>query len=1017
MALPNWAGNTRYIGPTGSIGPTGPAGSPASSSNWSTFPALQDVNIAGYNVSNVNTLTASVVNTATTTTTYLNSTVTNANTVNAGVVATTNVSNGSSSNALTLQSPSNDTNVRGNRVFVAASQDAVVSAYSDVTITASNGNRGRINLTSSQGYLNGLAGEVNITANGGTVGVYPLDYATGGLVNITANTPVGSYYTTTSAIKLSAASVLSYAGAVSPVGSLLGYNYIQGTLGVNIIAGTASSVPNVAGTNYLYGVNGTTIQNTLYTDTIRNIIAGDLNLASTSNNINLAVANSNASISISASNTGANITLTSPDIRFVGPLNMTNNAISNCTSISSSNSLTLNANGFSNIVLNANTVVVDGNMNLSNHVLFNVSNVQANSNLVLSSATGGNIVLSNIGFFNMSGFNISNVGNITGSNTTLSTSGNLTLKSSTGGSVICSNSLDMCNNIISNAGSMYFSNGAVIKDYTPSIRLFDLDGNGAAQTRLINGSANVVLLPGGTIYIAATTLYHQGDVDMLTHNISNVSNITGVAGGTLNISNTDHYITLPAPGTTYATGGTITQSGGRTYHTFTSNGTFTLSVSVGTVEVMAVGGGGGGGGISGGGGGGGNLVVVQGTLGVGAYTVTVGTGGAGGTASLSGYVGNQSRFAGTGVNIRALGGGGGSTQGYSGGGNGGCGGGGSAGTESFGGSAIPGSITGMTTLSNVGFAGGSNPNPGNVDPAGSGGGGTTSVGVAVSGISPSDGGDGGTAILYRGTYYGGGGGGSAAPTGAYGTPHKGRGGGTAPPTSGGNGSLGATSTQAQVGVANTGGGGGGGESAADGFPGADGGSGIVIVSYATPTPPQMTFGTTGQILMNAPTVVISNDLTINGITNLNLVSVSNLTVGTITASSNASFNGTTTAITGKLVGQNAKPIAIATGLANGFWNPTTVGTVTASGAAGFSNADNPSGFAVADFNAYMSLLSFNNLNSTDFYLSDQRIQPNSTGTYWTCDCDAKAYSPNVYLSNQNVQWIVNAMFLPKSLSS
>jgi hypothetical protein len=219
-------------------------------------------------------------------------------------------------------------------------------------------------------------------------------------------------------------------------------------------------------------------------------------------------------------------------------------------------------------------------------------------------------------------------------------------------------------------------------------------------------------------------------------------------------------------------------------------------------------------------------------------------------------------------------------------------------------------------------------------------------------------------------------------------------------------------------VANTGGGGGGGEDANAGFAGAAGGSGVVIVSYLTPTPPQFTLGTTGEILINAPLTVISNDLAIGGTTSLNLVNISNLTVETLTVDSNATFNGSNTAITGKLIGQNSKPIAIDTGVATGFWNPSgTVGTVTASGAANFSNTDNPSGFAVADFNAYMSLLSFNNLNATDFYLSDQRIQQNSSGTYWSADCDAIAYNPNVYLSNQNVQWIVNAIFIPKSLSS
>jgi hypothetical protein len=645
---------------------------------------------------------------------------------------------------------------------------------------------------------------------------------------------------------------------------------------------------------------------------------------------------------------GRSITLTSLTIGIAGTMNMSNNAISNCTSLSSASTLTLNADPFSNIILNANEAVLNGNVNMCNKILFNVSNVQANSNLVLSSTTGGNIVLSNIGFLNMSGFSISNVNTVAGCNVTVTTSGNLTLASSTGGSVICSNNLNMNSN-----------------------------------------------------------------------SISNVSNILGIAGGELNISNTDHFITLPPPAITYATGGTITQAGGRTFHTFTADGTFDLLVAVGTVEVMVIGGGGGGGGVSGGGGGAGNMVVVESTLAVDDYTITIGAGGAGGDALTSGGAGTQSRFTNGGsINIRGLGGGGGSTDGITPGGNGGCGGGGSTATEAAGGFAGTGVTTGMTSLSNVAFDGGTNPNGGNAGCAGSGGGGVASVGVAVSGISPAVGGDGGGALLYYGTYYGGGGGGAAAPTGTYGAPGKGRGGGVAPPVSGGNGSLGATTTQAQVGVANTGGGGGGGEDATGGYPGAAGGSGVVIVSYLTPQPPQMTFGTSGEILIDAPLTVISNDLAIGGTTSLNLVNITDLTVETLTVDSNATFDGSNTAITGKLVGQNSKPIAIVTGVATGFWDPSgAIGTVTASGGANFSNTDNPSGFAVADFNAYFSLLSFNNLNATDFYLSDQRIQENSSGTYWSADCDAIAYNPNVYLSNQNVQWIVNAMFIPKSLSS
>jgi hypothetical protein len=973
-----------------------------SAQNWSEYPAVSSVNLQSYNISNVQTLFTQIIsNTSNINTATLNSTtISNTSNITTDTLNSTTITNISNIATSTISAvggtfttlsgtlTGNVTgNLTGNVVGNISNTNLTVSGQFSINEVADVGSA--VSNYASYGTVNisgkgGLGGIVNITADvatplnpavtvsqltaeakgnfglitpGSPVGYVPR----GGLVSIIARqglTPsppaevtsalfangeidltAYSYGIVPGLIKLSAGANEIYAGAFTPVTGVIGYNYIFGQFGNNITAGLPpGGIPTVPGENYIYGLNGTVIDNGLYTDTIYNKFGGDLNL--NSRTCNMALSTDLVG--------GRSITLTSLTIGIAGTMNMSNNVISNCSAISASSNLTLNADPFSNIILNANEAVLNGNVNMCNKILFNVSNVQANSNLVLSSTTGGNIVLSNIGFLNMSGFSISNVNTVAGCNVTLTTTGNLTLASSTGGSVVCSNNLNMNSN-----------------------------------------------------------------------SISNVSNILGIAGGELNISNTDHFITLPAPDITYATGGTITEAGGRTFHTFTADGTFDLLVAVGTVEVMVIGGGGGGGGVSGGGGGAGNMVVVESTLAVDDYTISIGAGGAGGTASASGGVGTQSRFTnGSSIDIRGLGGGGGSTDGITPGGNGGCGGGGSTATEAAGGFAGTGVTTGMTSLSNVAFDGGTNPNGGNAGCAGSGGGGVFSIGVAVSGISPAVGGDGGGALYYYGTYYGGGGGGSAAPTGTYGAPGKGRGGGTAPPQSGGNGSLGATSTQAQVGVANTGGGGGGGEDATGGYPGAAGGSGVVIVSYLTPTPPQMTFGTSGEILIDAPLTVISNDLAIGGTTSLNLVNITNLTVETLTADSNATFNGSNTAITGKLVGQNSKPIAITTGVATGFWNPSgAVGTVTASGGANFSNTDNPSGFAVADFNAYMSLLSFNNLNATDFYLSDQRIQQNSSGTYWSADCDAIAYNPNVYLSNQNVQWVVNAMFIPKSLSS
>jgi len=971
---------------------------------WSTQPAISSVNLQFYNISNVQTLFTDIIsNSSNINTDTLNSTtisnLSNISTSTIGAVGGTfttisgtltgNVSGNLTGNVVGNISNTN-LNVLGQfSITETADVGSAVSNYGSygrvdiagkgglggiVTITAdvatplnpavttsqltaeAKGNYGLITPGSPIGYVP-RGGLVSIIARQGLTPSPPAEVTSALFANGEIDLTAYSYGVVPGLIKLSSGANAMYAGAISPLTGIFGNNYIFGQYGNSILAALPpGGVPNVPGENYIYALNGTVVDNGLYTDTIYNKFGGDLNLNGRTCNV-----------SITASNSGRSITLTSPTVSVFGLLNMNGNNITfgatggdisqintafwanGGTAQGYGGSLYLGASNSVYFQVPARFQNAGTPLDMNSNTICNASIVQASSNLTLSSATGGNIVLSNIGFLNMSGFSISNVNTVAGCNLTINaTTGNLTLKSTN--QVICSNDLNMSN-----------------------------------------------------------------------QDIINVSNIFATAGSNLTISNTDHFILLPPPGITYATGGTITQSGGRTFHTFTTDGTFQILASVGTVEIAAIGAGGGGGGYSGGGGGGGNAVVVTSALAVGSYTVTIGIGGAGGTTTQPGSAGGQSRFSATGINIRALGGGGGASDGLGiGGGNGGCGGGGAAGTQSSGGTAGLGVVTGagLTTVINLAEDGGSNPNPGNAGPAGSGGGGTSSVGVDVSAIAPSDGGDGGAATLYYGTYYGGGGGGSAAPTGAYGSPHKGRGGGTAPPTSGGNGSLGATSTQAQPGVANTGGGGGGGEDATAGYPGAAGGSGIVIVSYVTPTPSQLTLGTTGEILMNAPSVIISNDLTIGGTTNLNIVNISDLIAGTLTVTSNATFEGTTIVTsTGKLVGQGGKPIAIVQGVATGFWNPLGVGSVTASGAANFSNVDNPSGFPVADFNAHMTLLSFNNLNATDFFLTDQRIQQNSSGTYWTADVDAGAYNPNVYLSNQNVQWIVRATFIPKSLSS
>jgi hypothetical protein len=82
-------------------------------------------------------------------------------------------------------------------------------------------------------------------------------------------------------------------------------------------------------------------------------------------------------------------------------------------------------------------------------------------------------------------------------------------------------------------------------------------------------------------------------------------------------------------GSSYATGGTVSSSGGYRIHTFTSANTSTTFTMVypGTVEVLLVGGGGGGSQIGGGGGAGGFIYDSQVSLPAGNFDVFVGAGG------------------------------------------------------------------------------------------------------------------------------------------------------------------------------------------------------------------------------------------------------------------------------------------------------------------------------------------------------------------------------------------------------
>jgi len=258
-----------------------------------------------------------------------------------------------------------------------------------------------------------------------------------------------------------------------------------------------------------------------------------------------------------------------------------------------------------------------------------------------------------------------------------------------------------------------------------------------------------------------------------------------------------------------AQGGTVTNDGAFTIHTFTEDGTFAILEDNLDVELLLIGGGGGGGDndyTSGGGGGGflsiGSHIVSP----IQDFAVVIGAGG------TNGVDGNDSTFDGN----TADGGGAGKGLNDGVGNNGGCGGGGSGrtsagtnlgGTGSQGGDGGSGTFNATNSFPTGGGGGaGANGDDGLVLQSGDGG-----VGIQNS-IS-------GTPIFYAGGGGGGGFSGAATLAGVGGN---------------GGGGNGNDNGNGDAGVANLGGGGGGASGGGGGgFIGGTGGSGIVIIRYLT----------------------------------------------------------------------------------------------------------------------------------------------------------------------------------------
>jgi len=365
---------------------------------------------------------------------------------------------------------------------------------------------------------------------------------------------------------------------------------------------------------------------------------------------------------------------------------------------------------------------------------------------------------------------------------------------------------------------------------------------------IYKNTTNTINISGGNFMLGPATVrfvFPSATIDSAvtitnTINIANFSvpsAVTAQAAGTAGTiqvidlygraSNTIALTVADAP-----SGGTITTSGTDRIHAFYTSGTFVSNVPL-TVRYLVVGGGGGGGSDMGGGGGaGGYLAATNYTLPAGTYTITVGSGGAGGpagTAQIAGAKGTDSSITGTGVNIVALGGGGGGSSYYGGNGPSTSGGSGGGGGANYGGS--------------LGTAGQGNSGASSIGAYYPGGGG----GAGAAGVTnPATGGIGISNDILGTSYFWAGGGGGSGYTVIGGDGGAGGGGGGAVGVTVGGSGLnqgapgGGGSTVSQANApggdagANTGGGGGGGSHYNSGNKGGNGGSGIVVLRFAFP---------------------------------------------------------------------------------------------------------------------------------------------------------------------------------------
>jgi hypothetical protein len=240
-------------------------GAGGNASQWSNFPALTNVNMAGFNLNAAGTVTATTGNI----TNISTSTIT---------ASTSDLNISTPANNIVVSSYANLSETAGANLNLTVDRGASILLPANMTLTAQNGLGGNVVINSEGGYS--VAGQqvgygaITLNAFGATNQAFGL----GGKIDINAySAAFGEYGGATSRCSMSAATIALSAGAAPALPGLAGSMNIFGNGAVSIVSSLVPPIlPQIPETIYMYGLAGVRLESPAGVQSLSDTYIGNL---------------------------------------------------------------------------------------------------------------------------------------------------------------------------------------------------------------------------------------------------------------------------------------------------------------------------------------------------------------------------------------------------------------------------------------------------------------------------------------------------------------------------------------------------------------------------------------------------------------------------------------------------------------------------------------------------------------------------------------------------------------------